>query len=31
MSNILDLIQFDNIKIEKKKDWYSYKYMATLQ
>jgi hypothetical protein len=31
MSNILDLIQFDEIKIEKKKDWYSYRYTATLQ
>jgi hypothetical protein len=31
MSNILDLIQFDEIKIEKKKDWYSYEYTATLQ
>jgi hypothetical protein len=31
MSNILDLIQFDEIKIEKKKDWDGYVYTATLQ
>lgn len=31
MNNILDLIQFDNIKIEKKKDWDDYVYTAEIQ
>jgi|GEM_PF-4052878 len=31
MNNVLDLIQFDEIKIEKKKEWYSYRYTAIIQ
>jgi hypothetical protein len=31
MSKIIDLIQFDNVKIEKKKDLESYVYEATLR
>jgi len=31
MSKIIDLIQFDNVKIEKKKDLESYIYQATLK
>ncbi len=31
MSKIIDLIQFDNVKIEKKKNLESYVYKATLK
>jgi len=31
MSKIIDLIQFDNVKIEKKKNLESYVYQATLK